>query len=283
MNRIGTLVAAVVVGVALFAAPAQAEDAKRALVLGSTTSVRDSGLMDELLPLFEKESGIHVQLVAVGSGAALKLGEDGNADVLLTHEPDGEKALVDKGALVDHHAFMENYFLIAGPAGDPAGIAKAKSAAEAIQIIALHKAPFASRGDDSGTHKREQSLFKKAGLDPNATWDGLVRTGQGMGATLQVAGEKRAYVLTDRATFQTFEARSELAPVFAEKTPDLRNVYSVSRPNPEKFPAGRVDVEGAKRFSAFLTSPATAERIRAFGAKDGVSLFTPIAGGDAAK
>jgi len=282
MKRIARLVATIA-ALASFAAPAHAEDAKRALVLGSTTSVRDSGLMDELLPLFEKESGLHVQLIAVGSGAALKLGEEGNADVLVTHEPDGEKALVEKGALVDHHAFMENYFLVAGPAGDPAGIAKATSAADAIARIAQHKAAFASRGDDSGTHKREQALFKQAGLDPNANWDGLVRTGQGMGATLQIAGEKRAYVLTDRATFQAFAARTQLAPVFAEKTADLRNVYSVSRPNPEKLPAGRVDVEGAKRFAAFITSPATAERIRAFGAKDGASLFTPIAGGDAAK
>jgi tungstate transport system substrate-binding protein len=268
---------------ATFVSPAHAEDAKRALVLGSTTSVRDSGLMDELLPLFEKESGIHVQLVAVGSGAALKLGADGNADVLVTHEPDGEKALIEKGALVDHRPFMENYFLIAGPAEDPAGIAKAKNAAEAVAGIAKHKAPYVSRGDDSGTHKREQALFKMAGLDANASWDGLVRTGQGMGATLQVAGEKRAYVITDRATFQTFAARTQLAPVFAEKTADLRNVYAVSRPNPEKFPAGRVDVEGAKRFTAFITSPATAARIRAFGGKDGASLFMPIAGGDAAK
>ena len=282
MKRIASLVATIAL-LASFLSPAQAEDAKRALVLGSTTSVRDSGLMDELLPLFEKESGIHVQLIAVGSGAALKLGEEGNADVLVTHEPDGEKALVEKGALVDHHAFMENYFLVAGPAEDPAGIAKATSAADAIARIAKHKAAFASRGDDSGTHKREQALFKKAGLDANASWDGLVRTGQGMGATLQIAGEKHAYVLTDRATFQTFQARTQLAPVFAEKTADLRNVYSVSRPNPEKLPAGRVDVEGAKRFAAFITSPATAERIRAFGAKDGASLFTPIAGGDAAK
>ena len=282
MKRIARLVATIA-ALASFAAPAHAEDAKRALVLGSTTSVRDSGLMDELLPLFEKESGLHVQLIAVGSGAALKLGEEGNADVLVTHEPDGEKALVEKGALVDRHAFMENYFLVAGPAGDPAGIAKATSAADAIARIAQHKAAFASRGDDSGTHKREQALFKQAGLDPNANWDGLVRTGQGMGATLQIAGEKHAYVLTDRATFQAFAARTQLAPVFAEKTADLRNVYSVSRPNPEKLPAGRVDVEGAKRFAAFITSPATAERIRAFGAKDGASLFTPIAGGDAAK
>jgi tungstate transport system substrate-binding protein len=282
VKRIATLVATIAL-LASFLSPAHAEDAKRALVLGSTTSVRDSGLMDELLPLFEKQSGIHVQLIAVGSGAALKLGEEGNADVLVTHEPDGEKALVEKGALVDHHAFMENHFLVAGPAEDPAGIAKATSAADAIALIAKANAPFASRGDDSGTHKREQALFKKAGLDPNASWEGLVRTGQGMGATLQIAGEKHAYVLTDRATFQTFAARTQLAPVFAEKTADLRNVYSVSRPNPEKLPAGRVDVEGAERFSAFITSPATAERIRALGAKDGASLFTPITGGDAAK
>ncbi len=265
------------------APPAHAEDAKRPLVLGSTTSVRDSGLMDELLPLFEKESGIHVQLVAVGSGAALKMGADGNADVLVTHEPDGEQVLVDSGALVDHQPFMENFFLIAGPAEDPAAIAKVPDAAAAIAAIAKKPAPFASRGDDSGTHKREQGLFKKAGLDPNASWPGLVRTGQGMGATLQVAGEKRAYVLTDRATFQTFQERTQLAPVYAAKSPDLRNVYSVSRPNPAKFPAGQVDVEGAKRFAAFMTSPATAERIRAFGAADVASLFTPLAGGAAAK
>jgi tungstate transport system substrate-binding protein len=266
------------------ASPAHAEDAKRPLVIGSTTSVRDSGLMDELLPLFEKETGIHVQLVAVGSGAALKMGADGNADVLVTHEPDGEAALVASGALVDRQPFMENFFLIAGPGEDPAGIAKAQDAAAGIALIAKKPAPWASRGDDSGTHKREQALFKQAGLDPNATWPGLVRTGQGMGATLQVAGEKRAYVLTDRATFQAFQARTQLAPVFDAKSADLRNVYSVSRPNPAKFPAGQVDVEGAKRFAAFMTSPATAERIRAFGTKDGgAPLFTPLAGGAAAK
>ena len=282
MKRIACL-AALLAALASFLSPARAEEAKRPLVLGSTTSVRDSGLMDALLPLFENTTGIHVQLVAVGSGAALKLGEDGNADVLVTHEPDGEKALVAKGALVDHRPFMENFFLIAGPVEDPAGVANAKDAADAIALIAKRPAPFASRGDDSGTHKREQALFEKAGLDANASWPGLVRTGQGMGATLQVAGEKRAYVLSDRATFQTFQARTQLAPVFAEKTADLRNVYAVSRPNPAKFPAGRVDVDGAKRFAAFITSPATAARIRSFGAKDGASLFTPLADGAAAE
>ena len=268
---------------ALSAVPAHAEDAKRSLVLASTTSVRDSGLMDELLPIFEKESGIHVQLVAVGSGAALKMGADGNADVLVTHAPGGEKELVESGALVDHQPFMENFFLIAGPAGDPAAIANAENAAAAIAKIAAKPAPYASRGDDSGTHKREQALFQEAGLEPNATWPGLVRTGQGMGATLQVAGEKRAYVLTDRATFQAFEERTQLAPVHAAKSADLRNVYSVSRPDPAKWPAGRVDVEGAKAFAGFITSPATAEKIRAFGAKNGAPLFAPLAGGEASK
>jgi tungstate transport system substrate-binding protein len=269
--------AALVALLALVAIPAHAEDAKRSLVLGSTTSVRDSGLMDALLPIFEQQSGIHVQLVAVGSGAALKMGADGNADVLVTHEPTGEKELVDAGALIDHQPFMENFFLIAGPADDPAAIANAENAAAAMALIAAKPAPYASRGDDSGTHKREQALFKEAGLQPNATWPGLVRTGQGMGATLQVAGERRAYVLTDRATFQTFEERIELAPVYDAKSADLRNVYSVSRPNPAKWPAGQVDVEAAKVFAAFITSPATAERIRAFGAKNGVPLFTPLA------
>ena len=268
---------------ALSAVPAHAEDAKRSLVLASTTSVRDSGLMDELLPIFEKESGIHVQLVAVGSGAALKMGADGNADVLVTHAPGGEKELVESGALVDHQPFMENFFLIAGPAGDPAAIANAENAAAAIAKIAAKPAPYASRGDDSGTHKREQALFQEAGLEPNATWPGLVRTGQGMGATLQVAGEKRAYVLTDRATFLTFRQRTQLTPVYDAKSADLRNVYSVSRPDPAKWPAGRVDVEGAKAFAGFITSPATAEKIRAFGAKNGAPLFAPLAGGEASK
>jgi tungstate transport system substrate-binding protein len=264
---------------ALIAAPAFAQDMQRPkpFVIASTTSVRDSGLMDALLPVFQEESGLRVQLVAVGSGAALKMGADGNADALFTHEPDGEKALVDAGALVDHHPVMENFFLIAGPAADPAKIADAKDAAAAMAKIAAAQAPYASRGDDSGTHRREQSLMKKAGLDPAATWPGLLRTGQGMGATLEVAGEKQAYALTDLATFRAFAKSIGLAPVFDRRTPDLRNLYSVSRPNPEKLKPGQVDVESAKRFIAFMTSPATAERIRAFDADGGVPLFTPLA------
>ncbi|RIK96731.1 MAG: tungsten ABC transporter substrate-binding protein [Proteobacteria bacterium] len=266
---------------ALAAATARAEDG-RPLVLATTTSVRDTGLMDELIPRFEKESGIHVQLVAVGSGAALAMGEKGDADVLLTHDPDGERALVERGALVDHVAFLENFFLIAGPPDDPAGVAQAADGASALRRIAGAKAPYASRGDDSGTHKRERKLFRAAGLAADPTWDGFVRTGLGMGATLQVAGEKRAYALSDTATFLAFRERTGLAPALDARTPDLRNVYAVSRPNPAKLPAGRVDVEGGKRLAAFLTAPATVVRIAELGAERGEPLFRPIAAPDAA-
>lgn len=266
-----------VLALVLGSAAARAEGAKRPLVLATTTSVRDTGLMDDLLPIFEKESGRQVQLIAVGSGAALAMGEKGDADVLLTHEPDGEKALVDKGALVDHVVIAENFFLIAGPAEDPAGIAKATDAVAAMKTLAAKNAPYVSRGDDSGTHKREQSLMKKAGLDPAAGWPAVLRTGQGMGATLQVAGEKRAYALTDTGTFQSFREQTDLAPVYDARTPELRNVYAVSRPNPAKLPAGRVDVEGGKQLAAFLTAPATLERIGKFKAVAGQPLFRPVA------
>jgi len=266
-----------VLALVLGSAAARAEGAKRPLVLATTTSVRDTGLMDDLLPIFEKESGRQVQLIAVGSGAALAMGEKGDADVLLTHEPDGEKALVDKGALVDHVVIAENFFLIAGPAEDPAGIAKATDAVEAMKTLAAKNAPYVSRGDDSGTHKREQSLMKKAGLDPAVGWPAVLRTGQGMGATLQVAGEKRAYALTDTGTFQSFREQTDLAPVYDARTPELRNVYAVSRPNPAKLPAGRVDVEGGKQLAAFLTAPATLERIGKFKAVAGQPLFRPVA------
>jgi tungstate transport system substrate-binding protein len=259
------------------AAGARAQDAPksaRSLVLATTTSVRDSGLMDELLPLFTKQTGIKPQLVAVGSGAALRMGEEGNADVLVTHEPDGEKAALERGTLVDRHEFMENYFVLVGPPGDPAGVAKAKDAVEAIALIVERRAPFASRADESGTFKREQALFKQAGLDASASWPGLMKTGAGMGATLQVAGEKGAYALSDVATFRAFQARTGLV-AYSKPDPALRNVYSVLRPNPDKFP-NRVDVAGAERFRDFLLSRDTQARIAAFGGSGG-SLFTPLA------
>jgi tungstate transport system substrate-binding protein len=252
------------------------EEAQEALVLATTTSARDSGLFDALIPLFQERTGIAVRVVAVGSGAALRMGADGNADVLVTHAPEGEKGLVDRGLLIDRQPFMENYFVLAGPADDPVGVRQARSAADALRRIAEARAPFVSRGDDSGTHRREVALFRSAGLDPEAEWEGLTRTGSGMGLALQVAGERRAYVLSDVGTFRAFRDRISLADL-SRPEPALRNLYSVMRPNPERFPAGTLRVEAAKRFAEFLLSSDVQERITAFGT-DGSQgpLFSPL-------
>ena len=237
---------------------------KEALVLATTTSVHDSGLLDELIPLFRERTGIAVRVVAVGSGAALRMGADGNADVLVTHAPEAEKTLVDQGVLVGRHPFMQNYFVIAGPPEDPAGVREAASAVDAIRRIATAKVAFVSRGDDSGTHRRELALLRAAGTDPEARWEGFVRTGSGMGLSLQVAGERRAYVLSDTGTFRAFRDRIGLAQLSGPE-PALRNVYSVMRPNPDRFAPHTLRVEGAKRFSDFLLSPEIQARIAAFG------------------
>lgn len=248
------------------------------LVLATTTSARDSGLFDELLPEFAHETGIEVKLIAVGSGAALRMGETGEADVLVTHAPAGEKALVESGALVDHLPFMENYFVLAGPVEDPAGILGSESVVESLRRIAAADAPFVSRSDDSGTHRREVTLFREAGLDPDAHWPGLARTGAGMGQSLLVAGERRAYILSDIGTYRAFRDRIGLV-VLSSNEPPLRNVYSVMRPNPERHPDKNLNVEGARRFADFLSSPAVQVQIGAFGHDaDGEGLFRPLLG-----
>jgi tungstate transport system substrate-binding protein len=253
--------------VALFVSPTMGVGPSEPLILATTTSVRDSSLLDELLPLFLERSGIAVRVVAVGSGAALRMGTDGNADVLVTHAPGAEQAGVSAGTLVDRLPFMENYFVIAGPSEDPAGVRGAASAAEAIRRLAEARAPFVSRGDDSGTHQREVALFRAAGIDPDVRWEGFVGTGSGMGLSLQVAGERRAYVLSDLGTFRAFKERIGLENL-SRPEPALRNVYSVSRPNPERFPEGTLEVEGARRFAEFLLSADAQERIRTFGRDD---------------
>lgn len=271
-NRLGLTLA-----LALAAAlAAGAAEPSHSIVLATTTSVQDSGLLDVLLPVFREQTGIAVKVVAVGSGAALRMGEEGNADVLLTHAPEGEIALVKSGKLVDRRPFMENFFVIAGPPEDPAGVREAADAKEAVRRIAAAHAPFVSRADDSGTHRREKALFEAAGLDPDAHWDGFARTGAGMGITLQVAGERRAYVLSDIATFVAFRERTDLVSL-SRPDPALRNLYSVSRPNPELHPAGTLDVEDAVRFADFLVAPETLARIRGFGRDDqGRPLFSPL-------
>jgi tungstate transport system substrate-binding protein len=245
------------------------------LLLATTTSVRDSGLLDALLPVFEERSGIHVQVVAVGSGAALRMGSEGNADALITHAPDRERELVASGAALARRPFMENHFVIAGPPEDPAGVAAAADAAEAFRRLARARAPFVSRSDDSGTHQREVTLFQAAGLDPSAGWEGFSRTGSGMGLALQVAGERRAYLLSDLGTFLAFEKRTGLRAL-SRPAPDLRNVYAVLRVSPERFP-GRIRAEGARRLEEFLLDGDTQRRIAGFGVERfGRPLFLPL-------
>jgi tungstate transport system substrate-binding protein len=254
--------------------PATAADDSE-ILLATTTSVRDSGLLDALIPSFSEQSGIAVRTVAVGSGAALRMGADGNADLLLTHAPSGEQELVATGAVAERLPFMENHFVIAGPADDPAGIEQAPSAAEAMRRIADAGATFVSRGDDSGTHRKERALFEAAGLGADPSWEKLARTGAGMGITLQVAGERRAYVLSDLGTFLAFRERIDLVAL-SRPSDDLRNVYSLLPVSADKF-AGRIRSAPAAQLVEFMLSAETQRRIAEFGVdRFGRPLFVPL-------
>ena len=192
-------------------------------MLATTTSTQDSGLLDELIPAFEDSSECAVKTVAVGSGAAMTMGERGDADVLLVHSPEAEEQFMAEGHGSSREAVMHNDFVVVGPPGDPAGVADADDAAQALKRIAQDKAAFASRSDDSGTYAKELGLWEEAGIDPGGSW--YVETGQGMGATLTIASQKQAYTLSDRGTFlATGSLESEIA---FEGSDDLRNVYHV--------------------------------------------------------
>ena len=207
-------------------APAQAaEPAVKDLILATTTSTQDSGLLDVLIPLFEDQTGYVVKTVAVGTGQALKMGEEGNADVLLVHAPASEKQLVDAGYAIERQLIMHNDFVIVGPANDPAGIKGVKTAVEAFQKISAAGAPFISRGDDSGTNKMELTLWGNANVTPEGAW--YEESGQGMGATLRIATEKAAYTLTDRATYLANKDTLDLE-ILVEGDPALLNVYQVT-------------------------------------------------------
>jgi len=244
------------------------------IILATTTSTQDSGLLDVLVPMFQEKTGYVVQTVAVGSGAALKMGEEGNADVLLVHAPSAEKALMEAGWGKDRFLVMHNDFVIVGPADDPAGIKGMAATVEAFKAIAGSGAEFITRGDDSGTHKMELSLWSKTEVDPSGqAW--YVDSGQGMGATLTIASEKQAYTLTDRATYLANKDNLELEILF-EGDAALLNVYHVITVNPEKWPKSNYD--GAVAFSEFMTAPETQAVIGEFGKdKFGQPLFFPDA------
>lgn len=244
------------------------------IILATTTSTQDSGLLDELLPLFERQTGYRVKTIAVGTGEALAMGKRGDADVLLVHAPAKEKEIVAAGFAINRRIVMHNDLLIVGPEGDPAGIHGSDNGAESVLKIAEAGAQFTSRGDNSGTHFREMSLWKTAAIRPAGDW--YISTGQGMGATLLIAAEKGAYVLTDRGTYLSFQERTGLVP-HVEGDPLFLNIYSVLEVNPERF--SKVHSAGAKAFSEFLRGREAQEVIRVFGAEQfGQPLFFPDAG-----
>lgn len=253
--------------------PTATVPAVKDIILATTTSTQDSGLLDVLVPAFEKQSGYTVKVVAVGSGQALKMGEEGNADVLLVHSPSSEKTFMDKVFGSERHLVMHNDFIIVGPTADPAGIKGNGSAVEAFNKIAAATAPFISRGDNSGTNTMELSLWKKAGITPEGSW--YQESGQGMGATLKIASEKGAYTLTDRATYLANKPSLGL-DILVEGDKTLLNVYHVILVNPSKW--SKINVAGARAFADYLVSPEGQKLIGDFG-KDKYSqpLFTPDA------
>jgi tungstate transport system substrate-binding protein len=250
--------------------------ASQTLILATTTSTQDSGLLDVLVPLFQKQTGYTVQTVAVGSGQAMEMGQQGNADILLVHSPVAEEQFMADGWGRDRELIMHNDFIIVGPAEDPAGI-KGLSSTDAFKAIAAAGASFAARADKSGTSTKELGIWKKAEVDPatgKPAW--YLETGQGMGPTLTIASEKGAYTLTDRATYLANKDNLQLE-ILSVGDPGLLNIYHVMTVNPDKWP--KVNYDGAVAFLKFMTDPATQEVIGQFGTeKFGQPLFYPDAG-----
>ena len=246
------------------------------VVLATTTSTRDTGLLDSLLPVFERNTGYSVKVIAVGSGQALEMGRRGDADVVLSHAPEAEHVLVDSGYFVHRRLVMHNEFLIVGPAGDPAGIRGMTDAAAAFRRLYERQGPFVSRADNSGTEQRERTLWRNAGLTQPHGRPWYIESGQGMGATLQMASEKRAYTLTDIGTYLAWRAKVELVPL-VQGDPALYNVYHVMELNPKNAP--RINVAGGRAFAEFMVAPQTQALIGEFGkSRFGQSLFIPDAG-----
>jgi tungstate transport system substrate-binding protein len=244
------------------------------IILATTTSTVDSGLLDVLIPAFEAKTGYTVKPVGVGSGQALQMGEEGNADVLLVHSPAAEKTLVEAGFGIDRLLVMHNSFLVVGPSADPAGIKGMASVPDAFTKIAESESTFVSRGDESGTHTKELGYWKKAGIEPAGDW--YLESGAGMGLTLQIASEKSGYTLTDIATWLALKANLQLESLVTDD-PTLLNPYHVIAVNPAKWP--KVNAEGAKAFADFLLSDEGQQMIGEFGvAEFGQQLFVPDAG-----
>jgi tungstate transport system substrate-binding protein len=269
-SKLGALLATLVL--AILAAPASAQ--RSPIILSTTTSTQDSGLLDVLVPLFERQTGYSVKTIAVGTGQALALAARGEADLVLAHAPAVEKKYVADGKMLDRRLVMYNDFVIIGPADDPAKAKGMKKAADAMKAIAATGSRFVSRGDNSGTHLLEKTLWKLAGVEPQGAW--YIDAGQGMGATLGIADDRKAYTLTDRGTFLAFQKRVRL-PIVLEGDKPLLNIYSVMQVNPANGP--KVNAAGGAAFADFMVSAEAQKVIKTFGVdKYGQALFEPVAG-----
>ncbi len=255
----------------LFLISTAAQAADRHIVVASTTSTANSGLFDVILPMFTAKSGIEVRVVAVGTGQAIRLARNGDADVLFVHHKPSEEAFVADGFGIKRFDVMYNDFVLVGPSTDPSGVAKAGSLKAALDAVATGGAPFASRGDDSGTHKREKSLWSEAGITQKNTW--YRETGSGMGATLNIAAGMGAYSLTDRATWLAFETKADLKILF-EGDSKLFNQYGIIAVSPHKFPHVRID--DAQVFVDWVISAEGHSAIAAY-KRAGEQLFFPNA------
>jgi tungstate transport system substrate-binding protein len=260
--------------VLLFILTACTPNQSKDLLLVSTTSTQDSGLLDVLLPAFEAQSGYQVRLVATGSGQALKIGERGDADVILLHSPDAEKEFIANGFGIDRRLVMHNDFIIVGPPSDPASLRTQPTLDSAFESIFSSASTFVSRGDESGTHVKELAIWNNAGLDPHGQgW--YIETGQGQGNTLTIASEKSGYALVDRGTFLAYKSNLNLEILF-EGDPFLLNVYHVLTVNPEKWSS--INLAGAEAFEDFVTSSEGQRIIGDFGINEyGQPLFFPDA------
>jgi tungstate transport system substrate-binding protein len=267
MRNLLTLIAVVVL-----AGPVWAQSST--VILSTTTSTQDSGLLDVLVPMFEKNTGMTVKTISVGTGQALALAARGEADVALVHAPSIERKYVEEGKMRNRRLVMYNDFVIIGPEDDPAKIKGVPIAVDALKRIAETQSRFVSRGDKSGTHVLELGLWRQAGVEPKGAW--YIESGQGMGQTLGIANDRRAYTITDRGTWLAFQKRVSL-PILVEKDKPLLNIYSVMEINPANGP--RVNTAGGKAFADFMVAAETQAVIKTFGVeKFGQPLFVPIAG-----
>lgn len=252
----------------------QTQNKNKSIVLATTTSTQDSGLLDYLLPKFEKDTGIKVKVLAKGTGEAMEVAKRGDADALLVHAKEQELQFVKEGYGTERLEVMYNDFVIVGPKDDPAKLKEKapKDAVAAFKLISSSNSPFISRGDKSGTNTKETSIWKEAGITPSGTW--YISAGKGMGAVLQMADEKKAYTLTDRATYLSMKNKLNLT-IVTEKGSKLLNQYSLIRLNPKK---NKIKTEESNEFIKWMLSSKGQKLIGEYGKdKYGISLFVPNA------